>query len=137
MEQHHHDGQSDQHTETPVPNRRKFLRQAGMTAAATAAVVGAADAFGLTPAFASAKQTAKAKPATPYNVMPFDKLPASTAKRMKEIRAVHPDSVTCCDPQPGHCNGPCHPSSVWCHLCCNSLGYCWHSCLYGDYSFCT
>lgn len=133
MDQHHQppDGTP------PAPSRRKFLRQVGMTAAATAAAVGAAEALGMTPAFAGSKQGARVTPATPMNVMPLAQLPAGTAKRMQEIRSVHPDSAVCCDPDPGHCGGPCHPSSVWCHVCCNSLGYCWYSCLYGDYSFCT
>jgi hypothetical protein len=98
MDKHQHDTQ-------PPSGRRRFLRQLGMTAAATAALSGLADVAGLKPAAAATRA------------------PAGTKVRGgRDHASIVPDAtvtsvtfectlcVGCCDPV-------CTPSGVWCHNC--------------------
>lgn len=117
--------------------RRKFLRQAGFTAA-TAAIVGLTDIVGSKAASAAAKSPAPTvKPAPRSLNVKMTTLSPDTAKRIQEIRAsATPDTTICCVTDPGHCGGPCHPSNVWCHVCCDPYGHCFYACANGNGSFC-
>jgi hypothetical protein len=138
-----HDSRPAQNQNAPA-TRRKFLRQIGMTGAATAMVVGLADVAGVKPAFAATKATPKSR-----GVLTSPNLPAQAQKRIQEIRArttADPDTAyfVGCSPTPGECGGPCEPAGVWCHWCCYESGYCggreiscWRSCIGGDYYFCS
>ena len=135
MNQDTHDSQPERDQDGPA-TRRKFLRQVGMTAAATAAVAGLADVAGMKPAFAAAKSKG----------VPARAMSPSMQKKIQEIRSVHPDTTLfySCALAPGHCGGPCHPSGVWCHNCCYVSNYCGgpkieciYSCNGGDYYFCS
>jgi hypothetical protein len=131
-----HDAQSSQNEPGKAPSRRKFLRQVGMTAAAAAAVAGAAEVFGLTPASAAAKQGTRGRPALPANKL--SEAPPALAKKVRDIRAAQPNynPFYCCSPTPGHCGKPC-PHGEWCHTCVSSTGNdFWQSCLQGDSGFC-
>jgi nitrous oxide reductase len=119
-------------------SRRKFLRQVGVTAAATAAFAGIADATGLGSAFAATKTTPTGpagKTMTLVRALPAKDLPAGQAKKVQEIRArraqelagnVNPATVGeyYCYCTPGQCGSGCHPNGVWCHYCYNVFGYC-------------
>jgi hypothetical protein len=78
---------NDSRNERPVTGRRRFLRQFGVTAAATATAVGLLDVAGMKPAHAAAKQS--------------DTLYAAMY----------------CTYTEGACGGPCSPTGVWCHSC--------------------
>jgi hypothetical protein len=78
---------NDLRNERPVTGRRRFLRQFGITAAATATAVGLLDVAGMKPAHAAAKASDDLYPAM-Y-----------------------------CTYEHGACGGPCSPSGVWCHWC--------------------
>jgi hypothetical protein len=150
MNQDEHDNRAEQ----ALTNRRKFLRQVGMTAAATAAVAGFADVTGVTWASAAAKGRISGKEAKEFRAQ--NPRPPHIEKRIQEIRerrATDPQafasssfgSYSYCIPTPGQCNGvggPC-PKGKWCHLCCSDYSYCggkelrcWHQCLPGDYEIC-
>ncbi len=134
MDQHEHDGQSLGHEAGKASSRRKFLRQVGMTAAATAAAVGAADVFGVTAASAAAKQGTRGRP-----TMKVSEGPPALVKKVRDIRAARPNYLPfyCCSPTPGDCGKPCHPNGVWCHTCVSSTGNdFWQECIKGDYGFC-
>jgi hypothetical protein len=135
-----HDSQPEQNQGAPA-TRRKFLRQIGMTAAATAAVTGLADVAGMKPAFAATKGTPKSEGARVIST-----LSPARQKKIQEIRSAHPDTLLfmSCQLTPGKCGG-CHPAGVWCHLCCSVSAYCgnyghYNNCSYvcsgGEYSFC-
>jgi hypothetical protein len=139
-----HDSQPAQNRGAP-PNRRKFMRQVGMGAAATAAIAGLADVAGMKPAAAATKRAP-----TNTGVLTSPTLSTTTQKKIQEIRArtvdVHPDTTyfIACSPTPGDCGGPCEPAGVWCHWCCVDENYCgglavscWRSCVGGDYYFCS
>jgi hypothetical protein len=140
----------DQHASRPAHDhgepapRRKFLRQIGMTAVATAAIAGVADVAGAKPAFAGGKLAAAT-----------NKLPSGSKsvaqKKLREIRGQNP-TETCseiyvsCLVTPGVCNGgkPCTPDGVWCHTCCYLSGgcgtrrtLCYTSCIFGHRSYCS
>ena len=148
MAEHDHGGpsspDSSPHQEAAVPGRRKFLRQVGLTAAATAVVAGTADVLGVTPALASANKAARTKSMLAHNAVPASELSPVAAKRVREIRtkydAAHPDAICSwyCELAPGSCGAPCHPNGVWCHLCIGSnpnfsiVAVCWG----GHYNFC-
>jgi hypothetical protein len=131
MDHHHHDGQSLPPETGPTASRRKFLRQVGMTAAAAAAGVGAADVFGVRSAHAAPKQGTHGRP-----TMKLSEGPPALVKRVREIRSARPDEgiPVCCSPAPGNCGRPCHPNGVWCHICCSIS--CWYSCIEGHTAFC-
>jgi hypothetical protein len=136
MDQHQHDGQSSRDETGKAPSRRKFLRQVGMTAAAAAAVAGAADVFGVAPAFAAAKQGTRDRSATPARKL--GEAPPALAKKVREIRTARANynPFYCCSPTPGDCGKPC-VRGEWCHTCVSSTGNdFWQICLQGDSGFC-
>ena len=142
MDQRDDGGQWPQRGQEPGPSRRKFLRQVGLTAAATAAVAGAADAFGVTAARASTQKAARTKVSIGKNATPFSKASPATAKKVREIRAeynaAHPDAVCSwyCHLAPGSCGAPCHPNGVWCHVCVGPNSSFSFVCLGGHSNFC-
>lgn len=107
-------------------SRRKFLRQFGVTTAAAAAAVGAAELIGLAPASAAAKVKVKAAKAPFRGVAPVKIVRSAAAGQ-----AATPDCGTIagsCTCVPGWCGGPC-PSGYWCNFCnndgvCGSGNYC-------------
>jgi hypothetical protein len=122
---------------TDLPGgRRKFLRQVGMTAAATAAFAGIGDVAGMKAAGAATKvkPTSAANKDTLVRALPVAELPAVSRKKVQEIRLRHgqekgenPDAAGAmyCFCDPNHCPGACHPNGVWCHYCYYwSGGYC-------------
>jgi hypothetical protein len=113
MEQDQADGSRSHKEDSEVAaDRRKFMRQLGMAGALAAAVVGATEVTGLSPALA-AKHDQKAKP----------------GKSVREIRARqaagHADAncqyYTICSCTPGQCGRAC-PSGYWCHHCSGVAG---------------
>jgi hypothetical protein len=90
------------HAESPrMPSRRRFLRQAGLMGAVTAAFVGAADLAGMSSAVAG----------------------------LKPMKAhAHSDIPCCvtCTYSAGHCNGgkPCSSGSCCFHCVCNMPSCC-------------
>lgn len=138
MDNNHQDEQRTPVADTGAAHgRRKFLRQAGMTAAATAALVGVADVAGVAPAFASAKGPTIRK-ATALSTAKGVR-PGST-KQVQEIRATATagsDPFFSCILAPGHCNGNCTPNGVFCHHCCTSATHdsCAFICVGGDSNF--
>jgi hypothetical protein len=133
MDQDHHDEKSPEYGGLTAPrSRRKFLRNVGMTAAATAAVVGVTDAMGMMPAFGAARGSGR--PGSWAGDIPISELPPNVAKKMREIRARQGSDpgYLCCVPAHGDCGGPCTPASVWCHACCDSNGHCGFFCVYGE-----
>ena len=97
MDKHQHDTQ-------PPSGRRKFLRQLGMTAAATAALSGLADVVGLKPAAAAtrAEGDMKVRGARQY-----------TSRANVTVNSVYLECYVCS----GCCGSPCTPSGVYCHHC--------------------
>jgi hypothetical protein len=96
MDKHQHDVQLQS-------GRRKFLRQLGMTAAATAALSGLADVVGLKPAAAATRDAGYMNA-------------RGAGEHDSQAATVGATSVICqlCK---GCCGGPCTPSGVYCHLC--------------------
>jgi hypothetical protein len=128
MDQEHHGQPAQAEGDGKPAGRRKFLRQVGMTALATAAFAGVGDAAGLTSASAASKgkSLGAASKGTLIQAMPVAELPASSRKKVQEIRIRHgqetnvlPDAkgAMYCYCDPGNCPGACHPSNVWCHYC--------------------
>jgi anaerobic selenocysteine-containing dehydrogenase len=97
MHQHQHDAQ-------PPSGRRKFLRQLGTTAVATAALSGLADVVGLKPAAAATRAEGDMK------------VRGARKHASRERRAVTSVELTCylCS---GCCGSPCTPTGVYCHHC--------------------
>jgi anaerobic selenocysteine-containing dehydrogenase len=98
MDKHQHDAQ-------PPSGRRKFLRQLGTTAVATAALSGLADVVGLKPAAAATRAEGGMK-----------------VRGARNRASVVPDAtVTSVSVICQHCNGccgsPCTPSGLYCHFC--------------------
>jgi anaerobic selenocysteine-containing dehydrogenase len=97
MDKHQHDAQ-------PPSGRRKFLRQLGMTAAATAALSGLADVAGLRPAAAATRAAGGMK--------------VRGARKNASLQRVTVNSVyLTCYVCSGCCGSPCTPSGVYCHHC--------------------
>jgi hypothetical protein len=95
MDKHQYDAQ-------PQSGRRKFLRQLGMTAAATAALSGLADVAGLRPAAAATRAAGGMKVRGARN-------------RASSVTVV--SAFFGCSLCSGCCGGPCTPSGVYCHFC--------------------
>jgi hypothetical protein len=117
-----------------LAGRRKFLRQVGMTAAAAAAAVGAAELAGLKPAAAAAKRKAVASSASSRG----------TARR-KIVRplvagqAVRPDceaGYDWCVCSEGNCDGGHCPHGYVCNWCFSGACGDFYTCIKGgcDYS---
>jgi hypothetical protein len=102
------------------PNRRKFLRHVGMTAAATAALAGITDMAGINPALAASKG-GSLKKATLVRAVKTSELTPAQRKRVRTVTGTAQPNVDnddmFCTCTPGDCGSPCHPSSVWCHYC--------------------
>ncbi len=92
-----------QHGAQPPSGRRKFLRQLGVTAAATAALSGLADVVGLKPAAAATRTEGGMKV-------------RGAREHDSQAATVGATSVICqlCK---GCCGAPCTPSGVYCHFC--------------------
>jgi hypothetical protein len=117
-------------------SRRKFLRQIGMTAAATAAFAGITDIAGVKPAYAGTRIKLPGQ-ATLIRSATAAEMPRSTVKQIREIRErMAPDARTCCIPAPGACGAPCHPKSFFCHACLSANGGGGFACLHGDSEVC-
>jgi len=111
---HDHEPPAEAEGSDRLSNRRKFLRQAGMTTAAVAALAGIGDVMGVTPAFASDKDKK-------FN-WAIASLQTGSGKSAKAQDVVEYLNCTCA---PNHCPGACHPNGVWCHYCTySSGGYC-------------
>jgi hypothetical protein len=106
--------------------RRKFLRQVGMTAAAAAAAVGAAELAGLKPAAAAAKRNAVASSA------PFrGTAPIKIVRPVRTGQGATPDCYAAyggCFCSEGHCDDGHCPHGYVCNYCfstsCGSGYYC-------------
>jgi hypothetical protein len=96
MDKHQYDAQ-------PPSGRRKFLRQLGMTAAATAALSGLADVVGLKPAAAATRAMGDMK--------------ARGAREQNSQAATVGATSVICQVCSGCCGAPCTPSGVYCHFC--------------------
>jgi hypothetical protein len=147
MDEDQHDSRLPRNQDPPA-TRRKFLRQIGMTTATAAVVAGLADVAGMKPAFAATKGTSTSKGVPARSDSP------EIRKMIQEIRTRNGQQVgglntesrhitLWCQLTPGHCGGPCEPSSVWCHRCCQDYsctpqfsGHCQYVCLYGSVSRC-
>lgn len=141
MDQDHHDERPPEYGGLSAPrSRRKFLRNVGMTAAATAAVVGVTDVMGMKSAFAATKEPAgqggHGGQGAPGCNLTISDLPPAVAKKMREIRTQQGSDpgYLCCVPAHGDCGAGCTPGSVWCHACCDSNGHCGFFCVYGEYT---
>jgi hypothetical protein len=141
MHQQHHDAQPTQTVNNGAqPDRRKFLRNAGMTAAAAAVVVGITDVTGVRPAFAAAKSSPASK-AMVIRTGPNGRLGKS--KQVQEIRESARASTDTsyayfsCTLAPGDCDGACTPAGIWCHYCCTSATHarCAHLCVGGESNY--
>jgi hypothetical protein len=97
MDKHQHDAQ-------PPNGRRKFLRQLGMTAAATAALSGLADVVGLKPAEAATRAEGRMK---------VRGARASASGNLATVTGAFFGCSLCY----GCCGSPCTPSGVYCHYC--------------------
>ena len=97
MDKHQHDAQ-------PPSGRRKFLRQLGMTAAATAALSGLADVAGLRPAAAATRAAGGMKVRGARKNAPLQRV---------TVNSVYLTCYVCS----GCCGSPCTPSGVYCHHC--------------------
>jgi hypothetical protein len=117
--------------------RRKFMRQVGVGAAATAALVGVTDVVGMKSAVAATtKDDPKANKAATIRAAK-----EIHAKKVKEVRARTGSEkiatiITCCNLSAGHCAGGCRPAGIWCHICCNSRGSCAYDCAGGAHNYC-
>lgn len=123
MDKHQHDAQ-------PPSGRRKFLRQLGMTAAATAALSGIADVAGLKPAEAATRPRGVKKVRGVRESVTLDSAESATARSLY------------CYPAPGSCGEPCEPSGLYCHGCTaitevsgETVSYAYNLCIGGDTTF--
>ncbi|HZR52330.1 MAG TPA: hypothetical protein VFB06_22820 [Streptosporangiaceae bacterium] len=126
----------------PPATRRKFLRQIGMTAAATAAVAGIADIAGMQPARAAAN-------GAPGNSTLVRSAPPGVRKQLQEIRvrrgiaAPAGYNTDFCRLDVGFCSGGGCKGGKWCHDCCFTVSCRWSTrtgcaleCTGGEYDFC-
>lgn len=131
MDHDHHGPPSEAEGSDRPSGRRKFLRQAGMTAAAAAALVGIGDVVGLTPASGATMRSAGATMRSGWAL-------TGTQVRPEISDAPHNTQVMSCTCTPSQCPETCHPDGVWCHYCvwvsggyCSPTGY---YCLQGCYT---
>ena len=140
MDQQHHDGQPEETVNDGAQaDRRKFLRHAGMAAAATAAVVGIAEVTGVKSVFAATKSSPAGKTIV---IRSGPNGWGAKAKQVQEIResagaGADPYGYFSCVLTPNQCNGACTPAGVWCHYCCTSATHarCAHLCVGGESNF--
>jgi hypothetical protein len=100
---------SDLRDRSSKGGRRKFLRQFGVTAAATAAAAGLIDVAGVQPAFASDN---KRKPSG------VQRPPRKRVRGVEDAEAERFLRVNC-SLAPNMCGEPC-AHNLWCHVCSNS-----------------
>jgi hypothetical protein len=98
-------GQRSRKENPGITDRRKFMRQIGMGGVLTAALVGATEVTGLSPALAASNR---------------QQPDIHKGKTIREIRSRPAGDLqggqTHCVCTPGHCGTGC-PTGYWCHSC--------------------